>query len=240
MILNETWSVQILGAEPEKKESPGVSWTSMSRFSVLLPDGRAVKAVYTVSMHSKKYYSPVLNRMRTTAQLLVGAVALIGPAVARVPVYVMLPLDTVTNDLTIKDANNLKNNLNQLKSGGVEGVMCDCWWGLVEQEEKKYEFDVYKDLAQMVADAGLKMEFVMSFHSCGGNTGDECDIPLPQWALNSGSDLWYVDQSGNQDKEYMSLFADDEAMVGSTGRTPIEVYGDYMTEFTSAMSKKIC
>ena len=194
-------------------------------------------SVPSTAEHMAQYLTLIRSMMRTTAQLLIGAVALIGSAVARVPVYVMLPLDTVTNDLTIKDANGLKNNLNQLKSGGVEGVMCDCWWGLVEQEEKKYEFDVYQDLAQMVADAGLKMEVVMSFHSCGGNTGDDCDIPLPQWALNSGSDLWYVDQSGDQDKEYMSLFADDEPIVGSAGRTPIEVYGDYMTEFKSAMGK---
>lgn len=91
----------------------------------------------------------------------------INPVTAKVPVFVMLPLDTITNDLNINNVDKLKNSLAQLKSGGVEGVMCDCWWGLVEQQENSYAFDVYKDLTQIVADAGLKMEFVMSFHSCG-------------------------------------------------------------------------
>lgn len=86
---------------------------------------------------------------------------------AKVPVFVMLPLDTVTNQMTINNPDKLKSNLQQLKSANVEGVMADCWWGLVEQQEKKYAFDVYKQLTQMVADAGLKMEYVMSFHSCG-------------------------------------------------------------------------
>lgn len=43
----------------------------------------------------------------------------------------------------------------------------DCWWGLVEQQEKQYNFSPYAQLTQMVADAGLKMEFVLSFHRCG-------------------------------------------------------------------------
>ena len=94
-------------------------------------------------------------------------VCLILQCMAKVPVYVMLPLDTITNSLTINNVDKLKSNLAQLKSGNVEGVMSDCWWGLVEQIEKTYKFDVYKQLTQIVKDAGLKMEYVMSFHSCG-------------------------------------------------------------------------
>ena len=97
--------------------------------------------------------------------LLAAATAL--AAQARVPVYVMLPLDTISSSLTINNPDKLRNQLSQLKSGNVEGVMADCWWGLVEKQEKVYAFDVYRQLTQMVQDAGLKMEYVLSFHRCG-------------------------------------------------------------------------
>ena len=65
----------------------------------------------------------------------------------------------------------------------------------------------------MVAALGLKYQAVMSFHSvralnlassrhrgqCGGNVGDDCDIPLPSWVLSVGQsnpDIWYTDQQG--------------------------------------------
>lgn len=32
---------------------------------------------------------------------------------------------------------------------------------------------------------GLKVQAVMSFHTCGGNVGDSTDIPLPLWVLEA-------------------------------------------------------
>ena len=33
----------------------------------------------------------------------------------------------------------------------------------------------------------------MSFHECGGNVGDACDIPLPPWVISAGkqNDAFY-------------------------------------------------
>jgi len=30
------------------------------------------------------------------------------------------------------------------------------------------------------------LQVVMSFHACGGNVGDNAQIPLPQWVLQVG------------------------------------------------------
>ncbi len=70
------------------------------------------------------------------------------------------------------------------------------------------------------------MHFVLSFHKCGGNVGDSCNIPLPSFVLDSGksSDIWYEDQHHNRDDEYISLFADDAAVIGSLKRTPMTAY----------------
>ena len=42
--------------------------------------------------------------------------------------------------------------------------MADCWWGIAEREEKSYDFSAYSQLTQMASDAGLKIQYVMSFH----------------------------------------------------------------------------
>lgn len=65
--------------------------------------------------------------------------------------------------------------------------MTDVWWGLVEQQPQVYKWDAYRQLFEMVRDAGLKAQPVMSFHKCGGNVGDTCNIPLPQWVRDIGA-----------------------------------------------------
>ena len=49
------------------------------------------------------------------------------------PVYVMLPLDTINDQGQIVNKPKLAFLLQKLKSGGTDGVMFDCWWGLVEK-----------------------------------------------------------------------------------------------------------
>ena len=93
-----------------------------------------------------------------------------------VPVFVMLPLDTVRSDgggLNRRKAMTV--SLQALKSAGVEGVMVDVWWGLVEKDRPgEYDWRGYAELMEMAAKIGLKVQAVMSFHQCGGNVGDSC------------------------------------------------------------------
>lgn len=93
----------------------------------------------------------------------------------RVPLYVMLPLDTVTVEGNLNRARAVNASLMALKSAGVEGVMVDVWWGLVEKDGPlKYNWEGYVQLVKMVQRHGLKLQVVMSFHQCGGNVGDSC------------------------------------------------------------------
>lgn len=93
----------------------------------------------------------------------------------RVPVFVMLPLDTVTLGGSLNKPRAMNASLMALKSAGVEGVMVDAWWGLVEKDGPiKYNWEGYAELVQMVQKHGLKLQVVMSFHQCGGNVGDSC------------------------------------------------------------------
>ena len=156
-------------------------------------------------------------------------------AQAAVPVFVMLPLDVISRSGELENKEELRGHLQQLKEAQVEGVMADCWWGIVEQEEKRYDFSPYKELTEMAAEEGMKIQFVMSFHQCGGNVGDSCDIPLPSWVLASDESVFYKDQHGNVDKEVVSLFADSKALLGSLKRTPLSAYKDFMSAFKSSM-----
>lgn len=150
-------------------------------------------------------------------------------------VYVMLGLDTVTSRGTLKDASGLGSKLDQLKSANVDGIMADMWWGVTEPQAKSYNFDAYKQIVQMVKDRSMKVQFVTSFHQCGGNVGDDCNIPLPSFVHNSNG-IWYKDQSGNEDKEYISLFADE---VTVSGRTPLQMYKDWFTALASEFSSDL-
>ncbi|CAL1376031.1 unnamed protein product [Linum trigynum] len=160
---------------------------------------------------------------------------------SKVPVFVMLPLDTVTLEGHLNRPRAMKASLMALKKGGVEGVMVDAWWGLVEKNEPlMYNWEGYAELVQMVKQHGLKIQVVMSFHQCGGNVGDSCSIPLPPWVLEEISrnpDLVYTDRAGRRNPEYISLGCDSLAVL--RGRTPIQVYTDYMRSFRNRFRNDI-
>ncbi|KAF8412500.1 hypothetical protein HHK36_000465 [Tetracentron sinense] len=159
-------------------------------------------------------------------------------ASSRVPVFVMLPLDTVSVGGNLNKPRAMNTSLAALKSAGVEGVMVDAWWGLVEKDGPlKYNWEGYYELVQMVQKHGLKLQVVMSFHQCGGNVGDSCSIPLPPWVLEEISqnpDLVYTDRSGQRNPEYISWGCDSLPVL--RGRTPIQVYSDYMRSFRERFS----
>lgn len=150
-----------------------------------------------------------------------------------VPVYVMMPLDTVTMGNTLNRKKAMKASLQALKSAGVEGIMVDVWWGLVERDSPgSYNFGGYSDLMEMARKIGLKVQAVMSFHQCGGNVGDSCTIPLPKWVveeIDKDPDLAYTDQWGRRNYEYLSLGCDTLPVL--KGRSPVQCYADFMRAF---------
>ncbi|GJP51534.1 hypothetical protein CLOM_g10699 [Closterium sp. NIES-68] len=150
-----------------------------------------------------------------------------------VPVYVMLPLDTVTRDNVLAHTERLVCNLRALRAAGVDGVMVDVWWGVVESAgPRKYDWSAYHALFCHISAAGLKIQAVMSFHQCGGNTGDSCFIPLPHWVLAEGDkcpDIFFTNRDGLRNREYLSFGVDDEPVLA--GRTGVQVYTDFMRSF---------
>ncbi|CAN4078119.1 unnamed protein product [Withania somnifera] len=88
----------------------------------------------------------------------------------KVPVFVMLPLDTMTMGGNLDKPRAMNASLMALKSSGAEGVMVDAWWGLVEKDGPlKYNWEGYAELVKMCQEHGMKLQVVMSFHHYGGN-----------------------------------------------------------------------
>jgi len=57
------------------------------------------------------------------------------------------------------DPDGLIEQLKVLKSINVDGVMVDCWWGIVEAHTPEhYDWNGYKRLFQIVRDLGLKLQ----------------------------------------------------------------------------------
>lgn len=57
------------------------------------------------------------------------------------------------------DPDDLINQLRILKSIKVDGVMVDCWWGIVEAHfPQQYNWSGYKRLFQIVRDLDLKLQ----------------------------------------------------------------------------------
>lgn len=59
----------------------------------------------------------------------------------------------------VADPDGLINDLKLLKSAGVDGVMVDCWWGIVEANQPhEYNWSGYKHLFQIVRQLKLKLQ----------------------------------------------------------------------------------
>ncbi|PKA50275.1 Beta-amylase 3, chloroplastic [Apostasia shenzhenica] len=176
--------------------------------------------------------APHCHAAAATERVHAGGSAAAG-AGGRVPVYVMLPLDAVGACGEVRRARALNAGMAALRSAGAEGVMVDAWWGTAERAGPgRYDWEGYGELVRMAERNGLKMQVVMSFHRCGGNVGDSCEIPLPPWVLeetNRDPDIVYTDRSSRRNPEYISLGCDMLPVL--CGRTPIQAYSDFMQSF---------
>jgi len=81
---------------------------------------------------------------------------------------------------------NFDEQLKKAKELGVQAISTDVWWGIVEKERGVFNWAYYEKIAQKIKAAGLRWIPIMSLHSCGGNIGDECDIPVPEWVWTYG------------------------------------------------------
>jgi beta-amylase len=132
---------------------------------------------------------------------------------------VMAPLDMRGNNQARDD---FRRQLQTAKAIGVKAVAVDVWWGVVAANgDGQWDWSYYDSLFDDIAGVGLHLVPVMSFHKCGGNVGDACDIPIPSWLWTaytleqpgrSQFDLMYRSEQDNANGETLALWRDDWAL----------------------------
>lgn len=71
----------------------------------------------------------------------------------------LVQLGTINHDNQVADYEDFKQKFKALKAAGVDGVMVDCWWGLVEgKAPQHYEWSGYHQLFILVRECGLKLQ----------------------------------------------------------------------------------
>ena len=108
-----------------------------------------------------------------------------------------------------------------------------------------------------------KVQLVTSFHQCGGNVGDTCNIPLPAF-VTGHPDIWYKDRQGVE--IVFSCLQDGRTSTGMktrnifpfllttsrlkalaevkvhllpdflSGRTPLQMYSDWFNALSSTFA----
>ncbi|KAF8413361.1 hypothetical protein HHK36_001342 [Tetracentron sinense] len=149
------------------------------------------------------------------------------------PVFVTLPIDASNMMRNIRKWKLMIHSLKALAIAGVEGVVMEVWWGLVEKDSPMvYDWKGYLEIVSMARRCGLKVRAVMAFHQCGKKSGDSCWIPLPDWVheeMDKDPNLAYTDRFGRRNQEYISLGCDNLPVL--KGRSPIQAYSDFMRNF---------
>ena len=152
----------------------------------------------------------------------------------RCDVIVMAPLDVINCFGKPTDIDTFTTWCMQLRSGEVDGVMIDVWWGLVERSPKNYKWEGYDEVFKVMKDNNLKIIPVLSFHQCSGNVGDTVHIPLPSFVFSHDQKPYFEDKFGQKNDEYIS-FSYDSIKIGE--RTPLEMYKDFMFNFRTHFDK---
>jgi len=144
--------------------------------------------------------------------------------------YVNGKVFNVMAPLTVDNFDHFAYELREMKKLGATGVSTDVWWGLVEKQDQQFDWSYYDKLSSLIIDSGLKWVPILSFHQCGGNVGDTCNIPIPSWLWSKyGQGAMTKSEQGNFSKEFLSVW---------TTKKAISDYSDFMSAFKNHFHNK--
>ncbi|XP_057968867.1 beta-amylase 1, chloroplastic-like [Malania oleifera] len=149
------------------------------------------------------------------------------------PVFVTLPADAVSPAGKLRRRKAMAQSFRALVAAGVEGVVMEVWWGMVEKDAPRvYDWRPYQEIVALASMLGLKVRAVMAFHQGGSGPEDPHWIPLPCWVreeMDKDPDLAHSDRFGRRNFEYISIGCDLLPVL--RGRSPLLAYADFMRSF---------
>jgi beta-amylase len=137
------------------------------------------------------------------------------------------------------DWQTFDQELQTMKGIGIYAVSTDVWWGAVEGAgDGQFNWSYYDKLSDQIIAAGFKWVPIFSFHQCGGNVGDTCNIPIPSWiwtkyigshGIQTADDLKYKSEENHLSSEVVSVWGDPVV---------INDYARFMTAFQAHFANK--
>lgn len=125
--------------------------------------------------------------------------------------------------LIVSDAEDFARTLDVIaRMNPGSGISVDVWRGLVEVAPHSYDFRYYDWLFDAITARGLKVVLIVSLHACGGNVGDDIDIPLPEHLWNDLSrktglpreQLMCIAETGHVSRGFVSPWMTPFALEG--------------------------
>ncbi|KAL6182832.1 hypothetical protein ACLB2K_044244 [Fragaria x ananassa] len=95
------------------------------------------------------------------------------------PVFVTMPIDSVDPlGGQVRRRKTMNQSFKALVAAGVEGVVMEVWWGIVERDQPRvYNWQGYLAIVELAKRCGLKVRAVLAFHQCGSGPPD------PNWLV---------------------------------------------------------
>ncbi|KAJ6838152.1 inactive beta-amylase 9 [Iris pallida] len=159
-----------------------------------------------------------------------------------VPIFVGLPLDSVSNSNKPNHARAISAGLRALKLLGADGVELPVWWSAVYSSPGRStapDWSAYLSLARTVRDAGLRLRVSLNPYGPGRNVGT-ARFGLPEWVetiSEADPDILFTDRVGNRRRDCLS-FAVDELPV-LAGKTPMAAFEEFFSGFLDAFGELI-
>lgn len=101
------------------------------------------------------------------------------------PVFVTLPVDALGPTGQVKRKKAMAQSFRALATAGVEGVVMEVWWGLVEKFKPGfYNWEGYMEIVTLAARYGLKVRAVMAFHQRGSGPEDPCWLVIHHYLIS--------------------------------------------------------
>lgn len=132
-----------------------------------------------------------------------------------------------------------ESDLQTAKNMGLDGISVDIWWGLVEGKgDQQFDWRYYHKMVNLLAKYQLQWIPIMSFHQCGGNVGDTCDIPIPSWIWThfegvAADDLKFKSEQGNYASETLSIWQSPAVLAEI-----LKQYQQFMEAFEAEFAHK--
>lgn len=155
-------------------------------------------------------------------------------------IVAMAPLEMKTPE----EWKQFKDQLKIAKQNGVKAISVDVWWGKVEGEkDQKFDWTYYDKVFETIKEHDLHIVPIMSFHKCGGNVGDNVNVPVPEWSWkdlsnklgktcdsdssqklphNKKQELEYTNEQGKHSSDVIPVWYDDKVK---------DQYKDFMVAF---------